>query len=88
MKLQGNVTVQNHLKGTISKEEIVAFIRQTVAIPDNAAIELRPLPEDEDGIEGVNFEAIWHSSQRGDEQNLPAKVMTTVPPATIQHEPG
>lgn len=91
MKLQGNVIVQNHLKGSISEEELLAFIRQTVAIPAGANVTFRFL-EPDDIIAGggrLTFDAIWSDQQRGEEQELPAKVMTTVPPpAGIQHEPG
>lgn len=82
MKLQGNVTVQNHLVGSISEQELLGFIRQTVAIPAGASIVfMDKFTEGETRTWELGFEAIWSDTQRGDEQELPAKVVTTVPPA-------
>lgn len=82
MKLQGNVTVQNHLKGSLSEEELLGFIRQTVAIPAGANVAFRlQEPDDLGAPVRLAFDAIWSDTQRGDEQELPAKVVTTVPPA-------
>lgn len=85
MKLQGNVTVHNHLKGSISAEELLGFIRQTVAIPADANVSFRLI----DGDGTIAFDAHWSAAQRGEEQELAPKAVTTVaPPANNQHEQG
>jgi hypothetical protein len=86
MKLQGNVTIQNHLKGSISKEELVAFIRQTVAIPAEASVTFSTSLDNEFVLETLTFDAVWSGSQRGVEYDQPARVMTTVEPASPDAE--
>jgi hypothetical protein len=38
MKVQGAITQTQTIKGTISKEELVAFVRETVHVPFNATV--------------------------------------------------
>lgn len=37
MKVQGAITTTQTIKGSISKAELLAFVRETVHIPSNAA---------------------------------------------------
>lgn len=83
MILKGNVTIGNKLDGSLDEEELVGFIRQTVNIPTDALVDfyIRTTQGERIDILRVNFEATWEVTQRGEEQVLPAKVVTTVPPA-------
>lgn len=92
MILKGNVTVSNTLTGSISPAELLGFIRQTVNIPEGADVTLHVnvggdrFFVDEDMP--LEFTAIWSSATDGEAHEVPAKVVTTVPPATPQHEPS
>lgn len=86
MKLKGNVTISNHLSGSLDEREIVGFIRQTVEIPEGSTFDM--YVTDTDGlrinITQVQFEVFWSSAQEGTARELPARVVTQVAPDAKQ----
>ena len=83
MKIKAITKTVTTIEGSIGKHELLAFVRQTLGIPEGATVDFFTKSDDTLGAGWVDeetpllFTAVWHQDNKPlPEQDMPARVVT------------
>lgn len=83
MKIKAKTTTTTTIEGTIHKHELLAFVRQTLGIPDGATVDFFTASVDTTYVDDgkpLLFTATWNVDNRPlPDQEMPARVVTLSP---------